>query len=130
MYHHYSRWFDILKGLQLRYKHKNIGTKDLVQYIESRCGYELMPFFNQYLLNNKLPVLEYFIQQRKHKYFLQFRWNASEVDFNMPLLVNLKSDIYKWIYPNSQWQELEIRHNTDTLLVAKDLFLINILKVR
>ena len=125
-----EQWFDILKGLQLRYKHKNIGTKDLVQYIESRCGYELMPFFNQYLLNNKLPVLEYFIQQRKHKYFLQFRWNASEVDFNMPLLVNLKSDIYKWIYPNSQWQELEIRHNTDTLLVAKDLFLINILKVR
>ena len=125
-----KQWFDILKGLQLRYKHQNIDTNDVIQYIESYCGCELRPFFNQYLLNNQLPLLEYFIQQRKNKYFLQFRWNSNEVDFNMPLLVNLQSDVYKWIYPNAQWQELEIRHNIDTLLIAKDLFLINMLKVR
>ena len=118
------KWFDILKGLQLRFKHKNIETKDVVQYIESRCRCELMPFFNQYLLDNKLPLLEYFVEQRKNKYFLQFRWNSNEADFNMPILVNFKSDIYKWIYPNSQWKELEISQNID-FINRKDLFLIN-----
>ena len=62
--------------------------------------------------------------------FLKFRWNDVQVNFNMPLLVQLQPNINEWIYPNTKWQEIDLENDTDTLLVENDLFLINVLKVK
>ena len=53
-----------------------------------------------------------------------------QVNFNMPLLVQLQPNISEWIYPNTKWQEIDLENDIDTLYVENDLFLINVLKVK
>ena len=124
------KWFNILRGLQLTFYHQNVNTEEIIDYIKAHVEYDLDAFFDQYLFSKQIPVLEYSIKKRKNKYFLRFRWNDVQVNFNMPLLVQLQPNISEWIYPNTKWQEIDLENDIDTLYVENDLFLINVLKVK
>jgi len=124
-------WFDILKGLQIEFKHKTVNTSMVTKYIESRYGYNLEGFFNQYLFRSELPVFEYFFQEINNKTFLNFRWQSFSSDFDMPLLAKINNERHTWIYPNSEWNKIElIGISMQEFNIAHDLFLVEEKKVR
>ncbi len=126
------KWYNILKGLQLEFRHKIVNTNDVTQYIKKYYERDLNPFFKQYLFHHKLPVFEYFFTVIDNEILLNYRWDAIVDDFDMPLLVNVNSqNKNEWIYPTLQWNEIYL-NNIDTVgfNMAESLFLIEMKKIK
>jgi len=119
-------WYQILKGLQLNFKHQSINTEIIIQYIEKTYGNNLSYFFNQYLFQETIPVFEYFFTETNNSNKLSFKWDGVVDDFNMPLLVKSNNEKeYIWIYPTTQWNSIELGDvDINDFKVAEDLFLI------
>ncbi len=126
-----SMWFDILKGLQIEFKHSTVNTDDIIHYIESSCECDLLAFFQQYLYQSDLPDFEYFITRKRNKYFLNFKWSSCVSDFNMPILVTISDNLYDWIHPTTDWKKIELLNiNEEDFKVSDDMFLIDVIKIK
>ena len=121
-------WFSILKGISIDFKYKVLDGKDIIEYINKKVDFNLSLFFNQYLFNSKIPILEYKIQKEGREYVLLYRWNAIK-DFDMKLLIN-DGEKNIWISPNSEWKEYTIGNiDIKNFSIRDDLFYVDTKKV-
>ena len=60
-------WFSILKGISIDFKYKVLDGKDIIEYINRKVDFDLSLFFNQYLFNSKIPILEYKNSKRRKR---------------------------------------------------------------
>jgi len=121
-------WFSILKGISIDFKYKVLDGKDIIEYINKKVDFDLSLFFNQYLFNSKIPILEYKIQKEGREYVLLYRWNAIK-DFDMKLLIN-DGEKNIWISPNSEWKEYTIGNiDIKNFSIRDDLFYVDTKKV-
>ena len=121
-------WFSILKGISIDFKYKVLDGKDIIEYINRKVDFNLSLFFNQYLFNSKIPILEYKIQKEGREYVLLYRWNAIK-DFDMKLLIN-DGEKNIWISPNSEWKEYTIGNvDIKNFSIRDDLFYVDTKKV-
>jgi aminopeptidase N len=90
----------LLRGLNKTFYHKTVTTKEIETYIAKQSGLKLDKVFDQYLRHTQIPVLEYQISNGR----LSYRWAKTVKDFNMPVKVTLKKDIYTWITPSATWK--------------------------
>jgi aminopeptidase N len=114
-----KRWWELLRGLHARFKHKNIMTEDVVQYFNRESGKDLTPIFDQYLRHAAIPVLELKFDEAKGT--VSYRWKADEKSFAMPIRVGTK-DNWQLIQPTSDWQDLKTTLKKDQLQVATDRY--------
>jgi len=112
-----EKWRDILRGLNREFYHKTVDGKQIEDYISSRAGTDLKPFFDQYLRDVRIPVFEYYITDGS----LTFRWNNSVNGFNMPLKIyhDGKPMIIK---PISRWSTVKLDGKDNDILVDKDFY--------
>jgi aminopeptidase N len=54
-----KRWLTMLSGMNSRFWHKTVTTKEIEQYMSSTLGIDLQKIFDQYLRTTKIPTLEY-----------------------------------------------------------------------
>lgn len=94
----------LLRGLNKTFYHKTVTTKEIEAYIANQSGLKLDKIFDQYLRHTQIPVLEYKITSG----LLSYRWAEVIKDFNMPLKVTLKKDIYTWIRPSANWKTVAV----------------------
>ena len=121
-------WFSILKGISIDFKYKVLDGKDIIDYINRKVDFDLSLFFNQYLFNSKIPILEYKIQKEGREYVLLYRWNAIK-DFDMKLLIN-DGEKNIWISPNSEWKEYTIGNvDVKNFSIRDDLFYVDTKKI-
>ena len=67
--------------------------------LSKEIGLKLNPFFNQYLRDTRIPVLEYSIENN----VLFYRWNNVVDGFDMPVEIESNNEI-QWLYPTETWQ--------------------------
>ena len=122
-------WFSILKGISNDFKYKVIDGIDIMEYINDKVDFDLTTFFNQYLKNSKIPVLEYKLHKQGREYVLLYRWDGVD-NFNMKIKINNGiEDI--WIYPESNWKEFTLgKLDIKNFYVRDDLFYVDVKKVR
>ena len=94
-----SLWREVLTGLNKDFYHQTVSTKQVEDYISKKTNKDLSAFFNQYLRTNKVPVLEYIINDE----FIQFRYTNIVLGFDMPIRVFI-NDKEEWLFPNREWQ--------------------------
>ena len=124
-----SLWFALIEGISYEFKHKNIDGIDVINYINLMIKRDFSTFFNQYLYNKNLPVLEYKIQSNSNNYSLIYRWDAIN-NFKMRIKVNDGNNNI-WITPNDSWQELSLELNDiKDFSIRKDLFFIETKKIK
>jgi aminopeptidase N len=99
-----EKWRQVLRGLNNEFYHQTVTTAQVENYISKKMKMDLKPFFDQYLRDVRIPVLEYYMDNEK----LFFKWNNVIDGFNMPLKIILKSG-NKIIYPTKQWKSIEIK---------------------
>ena len=99
-----EKWRQVLRGLNNEFYHQTVTTTQVENYISKKMKMDLKPFFDQYLRDVRIPVLEYYMDNEK----LFFKWNNVIDGFNMPLKIILKSG-NKIIYPTKQWKSIEIK---------------------
>jgi aminopeptidase N len=78
-----EKWRSILRGLNQEFYHKVVKGSQIEDYLSQQTGLRLKPFFDQYLRDVRIPVLEYYVNGNN----LTFRWNNCVAGFNMPVKI-------------------------------------------
>ncbi len=108
-----SLWFALMRGIQKEFGGKQIGTTDIIDYINTFTRQDNTAFFRQYLMYTELPVLEYQLYEKEKKLRLRFRWKANEKNFSLPILITVNGVQKIKIYPTSDYKTISISTDKD-----------------
>ena len=96
-----EKWRQILRKMNSKFYHQTVTTQQIEDFLSKEIGRDLNPFFNQYLRDTRIPVLEYKITEGK----LNYRWNNVVSGFDMPVEITGKQRTF-WIYPRESWNAI------------------------
>ena len=99
-----AKWWKLLFDYSNTFRHKIIDTETVIAYFNKESGINLTPVFNQYLRYTNIPKLEYRVKNN----FLEFKWNAEEKDFTMPIDIIVKNEKIR-IQPTTSWTTSKIK---------------------
>lgn len=100
----------ILRGLNSTFYHQTVTTKQVVDYISKKAGFDYTKVFDQYLRTTQIPKLEYKIEADK----VSYRFTTTLEGFTMPLV--LKNGPAKLrIIPTNNWQEQSLKNGEAAL---------------
>lgn len=102
-------WKEILKGLQIDYRHSIVTRKDIVKYMNEKTGKDLAPIFSQYLDYTSVPQLQYKMTKKGKNLIVDYRWEADAEGFNLPFKYKDHNGEWLTIYPTSEWQTLKLK---------------------
>jgi aminopeptidase N len=100
-----EKWRETLRRMQRDFYHQTVTTSQIEGFIEKNTGLDLKSFFNQYLRDIRIPVVEYELKGKK----LSYRYAQIVEGFNMPVKVSLDGAEEIWLKPNSTWQEMKLQ---------------------
>ncbi|MEC5167312.1 aminopeptidase N [Flavobacterium sp. PL11] len=112
-----EKWRQILRGLNSTFYHQTVTTKQIEDYISKEAETNLNSFFNQYLRDNRVPVLEYFF----NKGAVNFRWSNCFEDFNLPIKVQLNGEEVL-LNPDTNWTSLKVASTKSQLIVDPNYY--------
>lgn len=104
-----EKWRKILRGLNSEFYHQTVTTAQVEDYLSMEAGIDLSSFFDQYLRNSSLPVLEYFYSDEQT---LQYRWSNCIASFDMPVDLELGENKVR-VVPSAKWGELKVSKQSD-----------------
>jgi aminopeptidase N len=120
-----ARWWALIHDFYQHFKYQNIMTEDVVQYFNQQTAMNLTPLFDQYLRHTAIPTLE--LRFNEADGTVDYRWQADEPDFAMPIRVGKKTD-WQIIQPTTYWQTLKTPLQKNEFDVATDLYFVNVSK--
>lgn len=110
-------WKDILRGLNKEFYHQIVETKDVERYLAEQSGLVLDAFFDQYLRDPRVPVLEYINSGEE----ILFRWTNCIPDFDMPVKVILDGQS-AFITPTTNWARYPVDKVVKTISVDQEFY--------
>jgi aminopeptidase N len=113
-----EKWRQILRGLNKEFYHQTVNTMQIENYIAERIGINLESFFDQYLRDNRMPILEYFIKDQ----MLSVRWTNCISEFEMPMKMDSNGNEY-WINPKTSWSKVETIESVDTIVLDANFYI-------
>ncbi|MBC6366199.1 M1 family metallopeptidase [Algoriphagus sp. AK58] len=119
-----EKWRQILRGLNQEFYHQTVTTQQVESYISQAFGMDLTPIFDQYLRDERIPVLEYYFSDAKT---LNYRFSNCLKNFEMPVDVELEGKKQR-IVISTNWTQLKVDQNSE-LEVDPD-FYVSVLKLR
>ena len=97
-----KQWRKILRGINETFYHQVVDTKQIETFLADKSGLHLQSFFDQYLRDDRVPILEYRIQNQT----LSYRWSNCVEHFDMPIEIIHDKEETK-LNPTTNWQELK-----------------------
>jgi len=113
----------ILRGLNKKFYHQTVTTKQVEDYMSATAKVDLSKVFDQYLRNTEIPVLEYKIDGYK----LSYRYTNCVKGFSLPLKIHFKTD--QWIKPTEDWKTLNLYPEGDNKFSVDPNFYIKTKKI-
>jgi aminopeptidase N len=104
-----EKWRTILRGLNSEFYHQTVTTKQIEDYMADQIGMDLSAFFDQYLRNSAVPVLEYYFSDEQT---LNYRWSNCINSFEMPVDLELGENKVR-VKPDTKWSELKVEEITE-----------------
>ena len=83
------------------YWHQTVSGAQIEEYMIKKTGLDLKPFFDQYLRDVRIPVLEYYVSGSE----ITYRWSNCVARFNMPLKVTVSGKEHL-LTPSARWTTL------------------------
>jgi len=115
-----KKWRNILRKMNAEFYHQTVSTKQIEDFLSTTTGFDLKPFFNQYLRSIKIPTLAYKIEKNTLKY----RWTQTVPNFEMPLKITINGSV-KWVYPTSTWKNLALKSAITSFLIDENFYVFN-----
>jgi aminopeptidase N len=112
-----SLWRELLRGLNVRFYHQTVTTQEVEEYISEFTGIRLEAFFNQYLRDTRIPVLEYEINGLEMKY----KWTNCVEGFDMPVRIWLNGAL-RWIRPTTGWNKEPVEDHVEHARVDENFY--------
>ncbi|MFC7000084.1 M1 family metallopeptidase [Rufibacter roseus] len=113
-----EKWRQVLRGLNKDFYHQTVTTQQIESYLSQQLQIDLKSFFDQYLRDTKVPVLEYRFAGKK----LFYRWANSVQGFSIPVKVwvNQKE---QWLQPvTGTWKEAKLPITIKSLTVDENFY--------
>lgn len=101
-----EQWRAILRKINKTFYHQTVTTTQIENFLSKETKIDLCAFFNQYLRDTRIPLLEYKINEGQ----LSYRYTRIVADFDMPIRIHI-GDRVKWIQPSAQWNTLPIKED-------------------
>lgn len=99
-----DKWRQILRGIQRKFRHQTVTAADIENYLNTQIETDLLPFFDQYLRDSRMPVLSY----RVEKGSLKYRFDNVIEGFSMPVKIRIGGDT-RWLGDASdQWNQITL----------------------
>jgi aminopeptidase N len=104
-----EKWRSVLRGLNAEFFHQTVTTEQVEGYMAEKTGIDLSAFFDQYLRNHTLPILEYYFSDDQT---LQYRWTNCLASFDMPVDLEMGGKKVR-VFPNTKWNELKVSKKSE-----------------
>jgi aminopeptidase N len=117
-----AKWFADIHDFYQQFKYQNIMTEDVVAWWNQRTGMNLTPFFDEYLRDAAIPVLE--LKFDRAKGTVAYRWSADEAGFAMPIPIGERDHLTLVTPVTTEWKTMPWAADPDTLVVPHDLYYI------
>jgi aminopeptidase N len=111
-----EKWRQILRKMNTEFYHQTVTTQQIETFLSKEVGLKLNSFFNQYLRDIRIPVLEYSIENN----VLFYRWNNVVDGFDMPIEI-VSNNETQWLYPTENWQTTTVDFSKIT--IDKDYYI-------
>jgi aminopeptidase N len=92
----------ILRGLNSKFYHSVVTTKQIESYMSEQSGKDLSKIFDQYLRTTMIPVLEYKFTGDK----MNYRWANCIDGFTMPVKLDGAKD--DWLKATTEWKTVAV----------------------
>ena len=112
-----EKWRSILRGMNKDFYHQVVTSRQIEEYFADKTGLALEPFFDQYLRDTRIPVLEYWLRDGK----LLYRWANCGENFNMPVDVLIDGKKIR-IQPRTSFQVMETVSNVQDIAVEPNYY--------
>lgn len=112
-----KKWRGILRGLNETFYHQTVTSEQIENYLSEQTGLELKGFFNQYLRDTRIPILEYVVARKQ----IHFRWTNTVPEFKMKLKVYVNGE-ERWIEPGHQWQSIKLNKSYKSFRIDPDFY--------
>jgi aminopeptidase N len=96
-----EKWRNLLRSMNRDFWHQTVSGAQIEQYMIEKTGLDLKPFFDQYLRDVRIPILEYYVNGQD----ITYRWANCTQRFNMPLKVTI-SGKEQLLNPSTRWTTL------------------------
>lgn len=113
-----ERFFDLLRGIQQDFRLQTVTTGDITGYIIRRTGLDLQPFFDQYLLDTRIPELQLDYRQEGADLVLRYKWANTIDNFRMPVRADIPGQRPLFLEATNSWKTIRLKNT-----VEKDLLL-------
>lgn len=122
-----SLWFDIIYGIQDKFKYQTVTANDIFNFINKETGKDYSYFFDQYFKHTSIPELRIIVTKQGDKVTARYRWRAEVKNFRMPVKVTTGKDKYEFIYPTTAWKTTVLEDiDPHEFKVAEHLFYVNV----
>ena len=118
-----SLWRSTLRGLNATYYHQTVTTQQIESYMIENTGLDLQPVFDQYLRDNRIPVLEYYVQDN----YLFTRFTNSVPGFHLTLSVSAGTEQHL-VTVGTQWNRHDKQIPEKSISVPPDYY-IGVMKI-
>lgn len=112
-----EKWRQILRKMNVTFYHQTVTSKQIENFLSEETGMNLNTFFNQYLRDTRIPILEYSIKKK----VLTYRWINTVDGFKMPILVKINNIEY-WLLPDNKRQTLELNSKTSSIEINRNFY--------
>ncbi len=92
-----------LREMNKTFYHKTVTTKQVEDFWSKRLGIDLSKFFDQYLRDTRIPVLEYQLAGNEFKY----RWNNCVEGYTIPVAI-ISEGTKMSFTPTTTWQSVQL----------------------
>jgi aminopeptidase N len=117
----------ILKSLATKFRHRNVDGLEIIDFIGKSLGWNVKPFFEQYIGHSELPILEYRLTGRK----LDLRWISDVPGFALPMEIYGKNgSVIRTDVKQDEWTTVSIpKIGTQGVEFREDRFLFSTRKI-
>ncbi len=117
-----AKFFGVIKNIQKEFYHQTVTTAQIENSFSKAYGKSLDPVFDQYLRHAAPPKILF----KTTPSGIEYKWQADEKDFNMPLKIENADKTYTTLHPTTEWQKLKGYTSVENIKVASDLFYVKI----
>ncbi len=114
-----EKFRNILIGLNTKFFHQTIDTKDVEQYISDQSNIDFSKIFDQYLRTIKIPELVIKTDQK----YISYRWINCIDHFNMPVKIKDKKGKFVFIYPTTELKKIKRKDFISPVVIDPNFYI-------